>query len=56
MNRTRTSLSPTLVASALWLPAVLSFVAAIGFGWNTRDLAFFFVLAAMFVGLSVDRL
>jgi hypothetical protein len=47
---------PTLVASALWLLAVLSFVAAVGFGWNTRDLAFFFVLAALFVALSIDRL
>jgi hypothetical protein len=47
---------PTLVASALWLLAVLSFVAAVGFGWNTRDVAFFFVLAAMFVALSIDRL
>ena len=47
---------PTLVASALWLLAVLSFVAAVGFGWNTRDVAFFFVLAALFVALSIDRL
>ncbi len=47
---------PTLVASALWLLAVLLFVAAVGFGWNTRDIAFFFVLAAMFVALSIDRL
>jgi hypothetical protein len=47
---------PTLVASALWLLAVLSFVVAVGFGWNTRDVAFFFVLAAMFVALSIDRL
>jgi hypothetical protein len=47
---------PTLVASALWLLAVLSFVAAAGFGWNTRDVASCFVLAAMFVALSIDRL
>ena len=47
---------PTLVAAVLWLLAVLSFVAAVGFGWNTRDVAFFFVLAAMFVALSIDRL
>ena len=47
---------PTIVASALWLLAVLSFVAAVGFGWNTRDLAFFFILLAMFVGLSIDRM
>ena len=24
--------------------------------WNTRDVAFFFVLAALFVALSIDRL
>jgi hypothetical protein len=47
---------PTVVAALLWLLAVLSFVAAVGFGWNTRDLAFLFVLAAMFVGLTIDRL
>jgi len=47
---------PTIVASALWLLAVLSFVAAVGFGWNTRDVAFFFVLAALFVALSIDRM
>ena len=47
---------PTIVASALWLLALLSFVAAAGFGWNTRDLAFLFVLLAMFVGLSIDRM
>jgi Family of unknown function (DUF6526) len=47
---------PTLVASALWLLAVLSFVAAVWFGWNTRDVAFVLVLAAMFVALSIDRL
>ena len=47
---------PTIVASALWLLAVVSFVAAVGFGWNTRDIAFFFVLVAMFVALSIDRM
>ena len=47
---------PTIVASALWLLAVLSFVAAVGFGWNTRDIAFFFVLAALFVALAIDRM
>jgi hypothetical protein len=47
---------PTIVAAALWLLAVLSFVAAAAFGWNTRDLAFVFVLAAMFVGLAIDRM
>ena len=47
---------PTLVAAVLWLLAVVSFVAAIGFGWHTRDVAFGFVLAAMFVALSIDRL
>ena len=47
---------PTIVASALWLLAVLSFVAAVWFGWNTRDIAFFFVLVAMFVALSIDRM
>ena len=47
---------PTLIASGLSLLAVLSFVAAVGLGWNTRDVAFFFVLAAMFVGFSIDRL
>ena len=47
---------PTIVASALWLLAVLSLVAAVGFGWNTRDLAFVFVLVAMFVALSIDRM
>ena len=47
---------PTFVASAFWLLAVISFVAAAGFGWNTRDIAFFFVLAAMFVALSIDRM
>ena len=47
---------PTLIATGLWLLALLSFVAAVWFGWNTRDVAFFFVLAAMFVGFSIDRL
>jgi hypothetical protein len=47
---------PTLIASGLWLLALLSFVAAVGLGWDTRDVAFFFVLAAMLVGLSIDRL
>jgi len=47
---------PTLVAAILWLLALLSLIAAVGFGWNTRDLALFFVLAAIFVALSIDRL
>jgi hypothetical protein len=47
---------PTVAASLLWLLAVLAFAAAVIFGWNTRDAAFFFLLAAAFVGFTIDRL
>jgi len=46
---------PTFVATALWVLALLSFVGAIAFGWNARDIAFGFLLAAVFVTIAIGR-
>lgn len=47
---------PTIVASLLWLVAVLAFSAAVFLGWDTRDLATGAMLAALFVVIAIGRL
>ena len=46
---------PTYVASAFWLAAAIAFGGAVFFGWNTQALAFAFLLFAVFVNISIER-
>ncbi len=46
---------PTLIATVLWLVAVIAFAGAIALGWNTRDMAMGWLLAAVLVLVSMSR-
>ncbi|MCC7033124.1 MAG: hypothetical protein IT179_09860 [Acidobacteria bacterium] len=46
---------PTYIASALWLLAALSFAGALAFGWDARDAAFGWLMAAVLVLVSISR-
>ncbi|MCC7123517.1 MAG: hypothetical protein IT178_01615 [Acidobacteria bacterium] len=46
---------PTLVATLLWLIAVIAFAGALALGWDTRDMALGWLLAAMLVVISMSR-
>jgi hypothetical protein len=46
---------PTYVASAFWLAAAIAFCGAVFLGWNTQALAFAFLLFAVLVNISIER-
>lgn len=46
---------PTYIASALWLLATIAFVGTMAFGWDARDSALGWLLAAVLVLISIGR-
>ncbi|MGE0463372.1 MAG: DUF6526 family protein [Vicinamibacterales bacterium] len=46
---------PTYVASVLWLLAAIAFAGALLFGWDARDAAFGWLMAAVLVLISIGR-
>ena len=47
---------PTYIASALWLASAVALGGARLAGWDSRDLSLVFLLAAVFVTISIGRL
>lgn len=46
---------PTLIASALWLFAAVAFAGTIALGWDARDAALGWLMAAVLVLISISR-
>ncbi len=46
---------PTYIASVLWLLAAIAFVGTLAFGWDARDSALGWLLAAVLVLIAIGR-